>query len=135
MKKTNYPTTNVFPVFSQEYKVPPEVIKSLIEADPQPIISFNDDGSLGLVLNSDGYQSIDDLAKDELRVAGTRLDPVRYTSSRMRYYKSFSLLETKTGEEIEVEYLKMVNSHSFSGHQMNKKLLLQTQQIQVLNYG
>ena len=51
-----------FPLFSQEYKVPPEVIKSLIEADPQPIISFNDDGSLGLVLNSEGYQSIDDLS-------------------------------------------------------------------------
>ena len=104
MKKLTILLLMCFPVFSQEYKVPPEVIKSLIEADPQPIISFNDDGSLGLVLNSDGYQSIDDLAKDELRVAGTRLDPVRYTSSRMRYYKSFSLLETKTGEEIEVEY-------------------------------
>ena len=93
-----------FPVFAQDYKIPPEVITSLIDSDPQPSISFNDDASQGLVLRRDGYQSIEDLAKVELRIAGTRLDPLRYTSSRMRYYKSLSLLNTKTGEEYVVNY-------------------------------
>ena len=95
-----------FPVFAQDYKIPPEVITSLIDSDPQPSTSFNDDASLGLVLRRDGYQSIEDLAKGELRIAGTRLDPLRYTSSRMRYYKSLSLLNTKTGEESVVNYPK-----------------------------
>ena len=85
MKRCFFLLLMYFPVFAQDYKIPPDVITSLIEADPQPSISFNEDGSLGLVLRRDGYQSIEDLAKDELRIAGTRLDPVRYTSSRMRY--------------------------------------------------
>ena len=93
-----------FPVLSQDYKVPPDVIRSLIDADPQPTISLTKEGDLGLVLFRDGYQSIDELAKDELRIAGTRLDPVRYTSSRMTYYKSFSLIDIKSGDNISVDF-------------------------------
>ena len=78
-------------LYSQEYKIPPDVIKSLIDANPPPSLNLNNQGTFGLILNRDGYQSISDLAKDELRIAGTRLDPVRYTSSRMSYYKSFSI--------------------------------------------
>ena len=112
MKRYFFLLLMYFPVFAQDYKIPPDVITSLIEADPQPSISFNEDGSLGLVLRRDGYQSIEDLAKDELRIAGTRLDPVRYTSSRMRYYKSFSLLNTKTGlEYIEEAIEKLSKKH------------------------
>ena len=80
MKKTLFLLLIYFPLLSQDYKIPPDVIRSLIEADPQPTISLTKDGDLGLVLNRDGYQSIDELAKDELRIAGTRLDPVRYLS-------------------------------------------------------
>ncbi len=106
MKRYIFLLLMYFPVFAQDYKIPPDVITSLIDSDPQPSISFNDDASLGLVLRRDGYQSIEDLAKGELRIAGTRLDPLRYTSSRMRYYKSLSLLNTKTGEESVVNYPK-----------------------------
>ena len=104
MKKILFLLLIYFPLLSQDYKIPPDVIRSLIEADPQPTISLTKDGDLGLVLNRDGYQSIDELAKDELRIAGTRLDPVRYTSSRMTYYKSFSLLYTNSGENISVDF-------------------------------
>ena len=104
MKKILFLLLIYFPLLSQDYKIPPDVIRSLIEADPQPTISLTKDGDLGLVLNRDGYQSIDELAKDELRIAGTRLDPVRYTSSRMTYYKSFSLLDTNSGENISVDF-------------------------------
>ena len=104
MKKILFLLLIYFPLLSQDYKIPPDVIRSLIEADPQPTISLTKDGDLGLVLNRDGYQSIDELAKDELRIAGTRLDPVRYTSSRMTYYKSFSLLYINSGENISVDF-------------------------------
>ena len=104
MKKILFLLLIYFPLLSQDYKIPPDVIRSLIEADPQPTISLTKDGDLGLVLNRDGYQSIDELAKDELRIAGTRLDPIRYTSSRMTYYKSFSLLYINSGENISVDF-------------------------------
>ncbi|MDG2341802.1 MAG: prolyl oligopeptidase family serine peptidase [Cytophagales bacterium] len=104
MKKIILLLLAYFPVLSQDYKVPPDVIRSLIDADPQPTISLTKEGDLGLVLFRDGYQSIDELAKDELRIAGTRLDPVRYTSSRMTYYKSFSLIDIKSGDNISVDF-------------------------------
>ena len=104
MKKIILLLLAYFLVLSQDYKVPPDVIRSLIDADPQPTISLTKEGDLGLVLFRDGYQSIDELAKDELRIAGTRLDPVRYTSSRMTYYKSFSLIDIKSGDNISLDF-------------------------------
>ena len=104
MKKIILLLLAYFPVLSQDYKVPPDVIISLIDADPQPTISLTREGDLALVLFRDGYRSIDELAKDELRIAGTRLDPVRYTSSRMTYYKSFSLIDIKSGDNISLEF-------------------------------
>ena len=73
----------------------------MIEAEPQPTLNFNNNGDLALMLRRDGYKSIEDLAIEELRIGGTRIDPVRYTSSRMTYYNSFSLLDINTGEIIE----------------------------------
>ena len=109
-------------LFSQEYKVPPEVIKTLVESDPQPSLNLNNNGTLGLIIRRDGYQSISDLAKDELRIAGTRLDPVRYTSSRMTYYKSFSLIDIKSGNEIDVDYPKNGSFSYFTWSPDEKKI-------------
>ena len=109
-------------LFSQEYKVPPEVIKTLVESDPQPSLNLNNNGTLGLIIRRDGYQSISDLAKDELRIAGTRLDPVRYTSSRMTYYKSFSLVDVKSGNEIDVDYPKNGRFSYFTWSPDEKKI-------------
>ena len=111
-----------YSLFSQEYKIPPEVIRTLVESDPQPSLNLNDKGTLGLILRRDGFQSIADLAKDELRIAGTRLDPVRYTSSRMTYYKSFSLIDIKSGSEIKVEYPKNGKFSFFTWSPDEKKI-------------
>ena len=50
MKKILFLLLIYFPLLSQDYKIPPDVIRSLIEADPQPTISLTKDGDLGLVL-------------------------------------------------------------------------------------
>ena len=111
-----------YSLFSQEYKIPPEVIRTLVESDPQPSLNLNDKGTLGLILRRDGFQSIADLAKDELRIAGTRLDPVRYTSYRMTSYKSFSLIDIKSGSEIKVEYPKNGKFSFFTWSPDEKKI-------------
>ena len=109
-------------LFSQEYKIPPDVIKSLIDANPQPSLNLNNNGTFGLILNRDGYQSIDELAKDELRIAGKRLDPLRYTSSRMTYYKSFSLIDILSESEIIVQYPENGKFSNFSWSPDEKKI-------------
>jgi len=122
MKKLLFLLLIYFPVLSQNYKIPPDVIRSLIEADPQPTINLTKEGDLALVLNRDGYQSIEELAKDELRIAGTRLDPIRYTSSRMTYYKSFSIIDVNLGSEIEVGHPKNGKFSFFTWSPDEKKI-------------
>ncbi len=46
------------PLFSQEYKKPPEVISSMIEADPQPNLSFNNKGDYALVMVEMGINQL-----------------------------------------------------------------------------
>ena len=35
-----------YSLFSQEYKIPPEVIRTLVESDPQPSLNLNDNNEL-----------------------------------------------------------------------------------------
>ena len=56
MKKIFFFLIICFPLFSQEYKKPPEVISSMIEAEPQPTLNFNNNGDLALMLRRDGYK-------------------------------------------------------------------------------
>ena len=54
MKKILFLFLIYFPILSQDYKIPPDVIRTLIEADPQPSISLTKSGDIGLVLNRNG---------------------------------------------------------------------------------
>ena len=51
MKKIFFFLIICFPLFSQEYKKPPEVISSMIEAEPQPTLNFNNNGDLDNIIS------------------------------------------------------------------------------------
>ena len=52
MKKIILLLLAYFPVLSQDYKVPPDVIRSLIDADPQPTISLTREGIDSPIFNN-----------------------------------------------------------------------------------
>jgi len=92
----------VMPAFSQEklgYQKPPAEIAKLVEAPSTPLVSFTENGDWMLLMGRPGYGSIEDLAQDELRIAGMRINPATSGPSRSSGMNSLTLKNTTSGEE------------------------------------
>lgn len=80
--------------FAQEnlgYQKPPKEILDLVDFERAPIVQFNPDRDMMLLLFRDGYKSIADLSRKELRLAGLRIDPKTNIGSRVRYYNNVKI--------------------------------------------
>lgn len=76
---------------SAAYRLPPEEILSIVDAPPNPALSFSPDRSAVLLLRRPSLPPIADLARPELKLAGIRIDPVANTRSRMSSYLGISI--------------------------------------------
>jgi len=93
--------------FAQEnlgYQKPPKEILDLVDFERAPIVQFNPDRDMMLLLFRDGYKSIADLSRKELRLAGLRIDPKTNIGSRVRYYNNVKIrfLEGKNQDPQEI---------------------------------
>lgn len=79
------------------YQQPPAAITSLLLAPPTPATSIDSKGKYMLIMERSDLPAIEELAQPELRIAGIRLDPVRFGPSRSSYYTSISLKNIETG--------------------------------------
>ncbi len=87
------------------YQRPPKVIEEMALAPSAPRVSFNDAYTWMLQLQSSPYYSISELAQPELRLAGVRINPLTYSTSRERGFSGATLKNMKTGEEVQVSGL------------------------------
>ncbi len=92
------------PLWAQkmEYQRPPKVIEEMALAPTTPRVSFNDTYTWMLQLQSSPYYSVSELAQPELRLAGARINPTTYSTSRERGFSAAMLKNLKTGEEVQV---------------------------------
>lgn len=74
-----------------DYQKPPKEILELVDVPLAPAVIMDDDKEVMLLLYRDAYVSIDDLSRDELRLAGLRIDPVTNIGSRVRYYNNLEI--------------------------------------------
>ena len=93
--------------FSQEhidYQKPPEEILKLVDIQRAPWVLFNDDREFMVLIYRNQYKSIEELSKDELRLAGLRIDPGTNIGSRTTYYNSVQVknLIKKDGKQVQV---------------------------------
>ncbi|MFD0931095.1 prolyl oligopeptidase family serine peptidase [Psychroflexus salinarum] len=94
--------------FSQidlNYQKPHEDILELADAPMPPSMSINPDGSKALLIYRNQYQTIEDLAEDELRLAGLRINPKTNISSRTRFYVDLKLFDPEAKQEFEIKNL------------------------------
>ena len=92
----------VMPAFSQEklgYQKPPAEIAKLVGAPSIPSVSFTENADWMLLMERPGYASIEDLAQDELRIAGMRINPATSGPSRSSGMNGLILKNTATGAE------------------------------------
>jgi len=73
------------------YQVPPKEIVDIVDAPPTPSIVFSHDYDMLAILDRASLPSIEDLANPELRIGGTRIDPVTNGRSRSRYYTGITI--------------------------------------------
>ena len=87
------------------YQMPPKAIADLIDAPPTPAASLSPSGNVMLLLGRASLPSIEEVAQEELRLAGIRINPRTNGSSRSSHFNSMKM-KTVDGEiEKEIEGL------------------------------
>src|SRR5690606_25244162 len=81
---------------------PPQVIADMLLAKPTPMVSINNKGTWMLLMEYEGYPSVEELARPELRLAGLRINPMNLTPSRQRYLTELTLRNIRSGETMEI---------------------------------
>ena len=102
MQKTKTPnllqilfSTNIFMNLESQnnlgYQMPPKAIAKLIDAPPTPAASLSPNGNIMLLLGRASLPSIEEVAQEELRLAGIRINPKTNGSSRSSHFNSMHI--------------------------------------------
>ena len=86
------------------YKLPPQSIVDIINAQPEPSVIISPDGRGMLLIEVDAMPDIADLARPMDRLAGLRIDPHANTTFRSRYRKGLlyqSIAPAQDNAEVE----------------------------------
>ncbi len=100
------------PLIAQDnlsYQMPPKAIADLIDTESTPAASLSPSGNQMLLLSRPSLPSIDEVAQEELRIAGIRINPKTNSSSRSNYYNGMKLKSLEDQKEITISGLP-VNS-------------------------
>jgi len=84
---------------SVDYQQPPQNIIDLVDADPTPGVSISPDKSQMLLMHIPPMPDIAEVAQEELRIGGLRINPITNGGSRSRYYNALSLRSMDADEE------------------------------------
>ena len=76
---------------SLNYQLPPDEILELVDVTLAPSVLIDDKKENMIFLYRDAYKNIDDLSREELRLAGLRIDPITNISSRKTYYNNIKI--------------------------------------------
>jgi len=88
-----------------EYREPDPALKALVDAPLQPAATVSSDKRRVATLEWRWVQPLSELAREEMRLAGIRIDPVTFSRSRSRAYDSIRVHDLKTGDRIPVSGL------------------------------
>lgn len=82
-----------------DYQKPPQEILDLVDVELAPSSFFNSKKDLLVAVQRDAFVTIEAMSREELRLGGLRIDPVRNIGSRVRYFRTISVqdLTKKTG--------------------------------------
>lgn len=81
------------------YKLPPSEIVALVDAEPTPYLALDPTWSTMALMHRPSLPSIEDIAREEARLAGLRVDPTSNGPSRVDYFTGFTLRDLKTGDD------------------------------------
>ncbi len=107
-------------IFAQDavtYQLPPKEMADLLLAKPTPTASIDSKAEWMLLSERNSYPSVEELAQPELRIAGLRINPNNFSSSRQNFINNLTLKNIKTGKEYKITGLPvgmLANNESWS---------------------
>ncbi len=87
------------------YQSPDPIIQSLIDAPPTPGAYISPDGKFLLMAERPSMPSIEEVAQEELRLAGIRIQPRTNGSSRSSYFNDFKIRDLSNNQDYPIEGL------------------------------
>ena len=122
---------------SLNYQLPPEEILELVDVTLAPSVILDDNKENMILLYREAYKNIEDLSREELRLAGLRIDPITNISSRKNYYNNIKIKNISNQSNIVqiVIYLEILNCPIFNFLLIKIKLHLLIQPLMELSYG
>jgi len=87
------------------YQMPHDDIAQLADASLPPFMSMNEAGDLAMLMYRRPFESIAELSKKEMRLAGLRIDPSTDMSSRARYFYKIQSYNPQTQQAMDVANL------------------------------
>jgi dipeptidyl aminopeptidase/acylaminoacyl peptidase len=91
--------TGLYAQVNKGYQMPPKEIVDLVDAPSTPSVVVNPGGTIMLLLEGRELPSIEDVASEELRIAGMRIDPATNGPSRSGYSTGIKILEINGSKE------------------------------------
>ena len=90
-----------------EYQKPPQEILELVDIQRAPWVLLNDDRDYMVLMYRNQYKSIKELSKEEMRLAGLRIDPKTNIGSRTTFYNNIQVkdLSKKDGKQVQASGL------------------------------
>src|SRR6056297_1630385 len=92
--------------FSQEgltYQQPPQEILELVDVQLAPAVQLDENREVMVLLYRDAYETIEQLSRDEMRLAGLRIDSKTNIGSRVRYYNNLKIRKLENGDATPVQ--------------------------------
>ncbi len=85
-----------------DYQTPDPALKALVDAPLQPAATVSPDKARVATLEWRWVLPLAEVARDELKLAGIRIDPVTFSRARSRTFDSIVLHDLETGEKTSV---------------------------------
>lgn len=88
-----------------QYQTPPEEIRKLVDINPTPVMMIDANNRYGVLFERNTFKGLDELAEEEIRLGGLRIDPNANGRSRKTYYRNLTVKDLKSGKEVQVKNL------------------------------
>ncbi|MDY0102472.1 MAG: prolyl oligopeptidase family serine peptidase [Lentimicrobium sp.] len=99
------------------YQLPPKEILDLVDIKPQPFTRIDSRNRTLVMLERQAFKTLEEMAEEEVRVAGLRINPATNGPSRVNFTYGISITDIATGNNVDItglpEKLK-ISDFSFS---------------------
>jgi dipeptidyl aminopeptidase/acylaminoacyl peptidase len=105
------------------FQLPPKEILDLADAVRPPVKLVTDDNKYILFFERPGYKTLSELAGEELKLAGLRINPTTFDNSRASYYTNLSITEMGNSKSIAVSGLPSPCRMAYPSISPNNKMI------------